>query len=263
MINKKLRVEEALKGRGVAIGTWARMECPEVCELIGAAGFDFVVIDTEHGSFGLEGAVEMIRAAEARGTVPVVRLPDNSPTSIKKILDAGAVGIFIPGIRTGEEAIEVVKAAKYAPIGTRGTCGWVRANDSSLIDFEEYSEWSDKNTMVWVIIENIDAVKNLDSILASGVDAVAPGGGDLARSMGLSNDHPDVVNSLNHIAEVAKRKGVSVIGSCGLDTPQKMLEEARLWKKNGARYILFPPDRNLLAENYRSIMSTFSNQKLF
>jgi 4-hydroxy-2-oxoheptanedioate aldolase len=87
MINKKLRVEEALKGRGVAIGTWARMECPEVCELIGAAGFDFVVIDTEHGSFGLEGAVEMIRAAEARGTVPVVRLPDNSPTSIKKIVD--------------------------------------------------------------------------------------------------------------------------------------------------------------------------------
>ena len=261
MINKKLRVEEALKNRGVAIGTWARMECPEVCELIGAAGFDFVVIDTEHGSFGLEGAVEMIRAAEARGTVPVVRLPDNSPTSIKKILDAGAVGIFIPGIRTGEEAVEVVKASKYAPAGTRGTCGWVRANDSSLIDFEEYSEWSDKNTMVWIIIENVDAVKNLDSILASGVDAVAAGGGDLARSMGLSKDHPDLVNALNHIAEVAKRKGVSVIGSCELDTPLKMLEEARLWKKNGARYILFPPDRNLLAENYRSIMSTFSNQK--
>ena len=155
-----------------------------------------------------------------------------------------------------------MKAAKYAPIGTRGTCGWVRANDSALIDFEEYSEWSDKNTMVWIIIENVDAVKNLDSILASGVDAVAAGGGDLARSMGLSKDHPDLVNALNHIAEVAKRKGVSVIGSCELDTPQKMLEEARLWKKNGARYILFPPDRNMLAANYRSIMSTFPNQKL-
>ena len=112
MINKKLRVEEALKSRGVAIGTWARMKCPEVCELIGAAGFDFVVIDTEHGSFGLEGAVEMIRAAEARGTVPIVRLPDNSPTSIKKILDAGAVGIFIPGIRTGEEAVRSCEGSK-------------------------------------------------------------------------------------------------------------------------------------------------------
>ena len=263
MINKKLRVEEALKNRGVAIGTWARMRCPEVCELAGAAGFDFVVIDIEHGSFGFEGALEMIRGAEARGIVPIVRLPDNSPTLIKKILDAGAVGIFIPGIHTGEEAVEVVKAAKYAPVGTRGACPQVRATDSTLIDWKEYSEWSDKNTMVWVIIENVDAVKNLDSILASGVDAVALGGMDLSLSMGLTNPyHPDVENALNRIAEIAKRKGVGVIGDIRLDTPSKMREAARSWKKKGARYLLFESDRRLLVTNYRNIMSSFSNQKL-
>lgn len=261
-MNKRFRVDEALKSRGLAIGTWARMKCPEVCELIGAAGFDFVVIDTEHGSFGFEGAVEMIRAAEARGTVPIVRLPDSSPALIKKILDAGAVGVFIPGIRTGEEAAEIVRAAKYPPAGTRSACPEIRATDSNFIDWKEYSEWSDQNTMVWLIIDTVDAVKNIDSIVASGIDAVAPAGFGLPKSMGLSPDHPDALNTLNHIAEVAKRNGVSVIGDTGLgiQTPLKMLESARAWKKKGARYMLFESDRRLLFESYKNIMSTFSNR---
>jgi len=260
-MNKKFRVEEALKNRGMAIGTWARLKCPEVCELIGAAGFDFVVIDCEHGSFNLEGAVEMIRGAEARGVVPIVRLPDSSPTAIKKILDAGAVGIFIPGIRTGEEAVAVVKAAKYAPSGTRGACPQVRATNSTLIDWKEYSEWSNKNTMVWVIIENPDAVKNIDAIVASGVDAVALGGMDLSMCMGVGPYDPEVEDVLNHIAEVAKRKGVGVIVDSGLDEPSKMLKAAKSWKKKGVRYLLCESDRLLLVKNYKNIVSTFANQK--
>ncbi len=97
------KVREVLDAGGRAIGTWVEMKNPEACEAAAASGFDFIVMDGEHGSFGVEGAVELIRAVEAGGSTPVLRLPDGSPTAIQKALEAGAVGIFISEVRTGEE----------------------------------------------------------------------------------------------------------------------------------------------------------------
>lgn len=79
------RIKEALEAGRTALGTWVQMASPETCELAASAGFDFICIDMEHGSFGLERAVEMIRAVEARGAAPIVRLPDVSISGIKKI----------------------------------------------------------------------------------------------------------------------------------------------------------------------------------
>ncbi len=192
------KIKEALETRGSALGTWVQMKSPEICEIASAAGFDFVIIDMEHGSFGLEGAVEMIRAVECKNASPVLRLPDSSPTGIKKALDTGAVGVIIPGISTGQEASQIVRAAKYEPAGFRGACPYIRATEHSLIDWKDYREWSDQNTMVWAIIENRKAVENIDAIASSGLDAVVLGAFDLSMNLGFNGDvnHPEVTEAL-------------------------------------------------------------------
>lgn len=93
-------MNEMLDRRGQIIGTWVQSLNPDACELVGRCGIDFVLIDLEHGSMGWEGMAEMIRATDCGGATVMVRLPDDSPTGIKKALDAGAAGILIPSIRT-------------------------------------------------------------------------------------------------------------------------------------------------------------------
>ncbi len=280
------KVKEVLDAGGMAIGTWIEMRNPEACEAAAASGFDFVVMDAEHGSFGIEGAVEMIRAVEAGGGTPVLRLPDSSPTAIQKALEAGAVGIFISEVRTGEEATQVVRAAKYAPAGTRGTSPHVRCTMHGARDWKEYAEWAEKNIMVWVMVENTDAVKNIDSILASGVDAIFIGAFDLSMSMGLKGNftHPDVVEVQDRVVQLALSRGIDVainldlarlgtgetktvskdldqLGQIAPDripsTPEEFLEAARIERKKGCRIATVLSDRQILTDTYRKIAVKF------
>jgi len=284
MLRNKAR--EVLDAGGMAIGTWVEMRNPEACEAAAAAGFDFIVMDGEHGGFGVEGAVELIRAVEAGGSTPVLRLPDSSRTAIQKALEAGAVGIFISEVRTGDEARHIVQATKYAPEGTRGTSPHIRATMHGTLDWKEYAEWIEKNVMVWVMIENTDAVKNIDSILDSGVDAIYLGAFDLAMSMGFKGNftHPDVVEAQDRVLKLALSKGVDVamnldLASLGArtgevalqemdtlgqiaehrvpSTPEEFLEAARIWRDKGCRIGTVLTDRQILTDTYRKITAKF------
>jgi len=252
----KNRIKEALEARGVAIGTWVQMKSPEACELAGAAGFDFIIIDMEHGTFGIEGALEMIRAVESQGAAPVLRLPDGSATTIKKALDAGANGIIIPGIRTGEQALQIVQAAKYEPKGKRGACPSVRATMHGLIDWKKYSEWSNGNTLVWPIIENTDAVSNISQIVSAGVDGIVLGPFDLSMSMGLGGDMdgPDIKKALEHVMKVALERGVNVVAVLFEAEPERILASAQHWLGLGCRIITALSDRALLANAYKDVI---------
>jgi 2-keto-3-deoxy-L-rhamnonate aldolase RhmA len=283
------KVKEVLDAGGMAIGTWVEMRNPEACEAAAASGFDFIVMDGEHGSFGVEGAVELIRAVEAGGSTPILRLPDSSPTAIQKALEAGAVGVFISEVRTGEEAAQIVRATKYAPAGTRGSSPHVRCTMHGARDWKEYAEWAKENLMVWVMIENTDAVKNIESILSSGVDAILIGSFDLSMSMGLEGNftHPDVVEAQDRVVQLALSKGVDVavnldlaslgarvedidlramdqLGQIAQDRvpyePEEFLEAARLWRDKGCRIATAQTDRQILTDTYRKLMAAF--QKL-
>ena len=251
------KIKEALETRGSALGTWVQMKSPEICEIASAAGFDFVIIDMEHGSFGLEGAVEMIRAVESKNAAPVLRLPDSSPTGIKKALDTGAVGVIIPGISTGQEASQIVRAAKYEPAGFRGACPYIRATDHSLIDWKDYREWSDQTTMVWAIIENRKAVENIDAITSSGLDAVVLGAFDLSMNLGFNGDvnHPEVIEALERVTEAATCNGIEVVTLVFSTDKGEILESARMWNKKGSRIITALLDRWCLGTIYVSTLT--------
>ena len=114
------RVKEAIQKSGLAMGTFIQTASPENAEIAAACGFDFLILDMEHGSFGMDQLVHLIRGVQIGGATPMVRLPDHSETNIHKVLDAGATGIVLPGVSTAEQAGRIAHAARYAPAQTAG-----------------------------------------------------------------------------------------------------------------------------------------------
>ncbi|HAJ33282.1 MAG TPA: hypothetical protein DCK79_07890 [Candidatus Atribacteria bacterium] len=128
---KKNYLKEALMNGKTVFGPFLKITDPAVVEIMGFAGFDFVIIDQEHGPISVQSAQDMIRAAESVGITPIVRVIKNEETSILRALDIGAQGIEIPQINNKQNAMKALKSVKYSPQGERGVCRYVRAADYS------------------------------------------------------------------------------------------------------------------------------------
>ena len=233
------------------MGINVQMASAENVEVVGATGYEFVVIDCEHGSFDLERATQLCRAADAVGTTPLVRVPDRNPAAIMRALDGGAMGVVVPGITSRAEAGAAVLAAKYkleGCDGARGACPSTRATWHLSDDWLEFARWSNQNTMVWLLIESAAALANMDEILAvQGVSAIVPGPFDLAQDMGRPGEltHPDVLGAVREMARKARLKNVETVAVL-LSSEQRALEdEVRFWQSVGATMYWAAGDRRL------------------
>lgn len=234
-------------------GTFMKTGDPMFVEAAGISGFDYVILDTEHGPVTIENQQNNIRAAEARNTVPIIRLKDCNENTIGKALDIGAYGIQVPQINTAEEAEKVVKCAKFYPYGMRGVCRFVRAADYSNMDRGEYFEDS-KNLLIILQLEGIGAIKNLDEILdVDGVDILFIGPYDLSQSLGIPGqvNNPIVVNAMREIVEKAKAKG-KVVGTF-VDT----YEDFKLWRDLGLQYLSYSVDVGMYMDICKSVNKQF------
>ena len=166
---------------GALIGVYA----PGIVELFGAIGYDFVFIDCEHGSMSVDQVENMVRAAEVFGITPIARIPNHSDSTILRFLDRGVQGIIVPHVNTREEAEAVARAARYHPEGHRGVAGG-RSHDYGVgVSWNESTRWVNSQTLVIPMIEEVEAVENLDEILTvSGLDVLHVPSGDLGQSMG-------------------------------------------------------------------------------
>jgi 4-hydroxy-2-oxoheptanedioate aldolase len=161
-------------------------------ELVGHLGFDGVFLDCEHGPGGWEDIEHMVRAAELAGYTSVVRVDRNDAATITRALDRGAGGIQVPHVNTAAEAEAAVQHAKYAPLGHRGWSGWRAAFGE---DPATFSRRANEQTLVAVMLEEVEALHNLDEILRiDNIDVFFVAPGDLAQSMGYpgQTDHPQV-----------------------------------------------------------------------
>lgn len=171
-----------LKEGKPAIGTWMNFPSVAAAEAMAHAGWDWLVVDTEHGAIDLESLQNMFIAIGTTDTIPMCRVPWNDPMLIKRVLDAGSYGVVIPMVNSPEEAEAAVKACKFPPQGIRSAGGgrwryWAGP---------DYMEHANDEILVVVQIEHIDAVKRVREILSvPGVDACFIGPNDLAWSMGL------------------------------------------------------------------------------
>lgn len=245
----------AYEKSGVAFGTFIQINSPENCEIAAKSGLDFTIIDMEHGTFGIDAAVNMIRAAEAGGAAPFVRIADYAPATILKVLDAGAVGIVVPGIETAQQLKDVIAATRYAPEGTRGACPCVRATGHGLFEWSECTRWASKNIMVVAIVETSAGIANFEELVrVEGLSGIAIGQFDLSQSMGYQGDHehPEVLKKQAELAAVARQNGVDVMGVIFDADPVKVKKGVQRWTSLGARLISVSGDRFVLASAYNS-----------
>jgi 4-hydroxy-2-oxoheptanedioate aldolase len=165
-------------------------------ELLGYQGFDGVFLDCEHGPSGWEDLEHMIRAAELAGYSSVVRVDRNDAATITRTLDRGAGGIQVPHVNTAAEAQAAVQHAKFAPLGHRGWAGWRTMFGENAA---EYAQRANAQTLVAVMLEEVEALDNLDDILrVEHIDVFFVAPGDLAQSMGYAGqmEHPQVTAAL-------------------------------------------------------------------
>lgn len=172
-------LKEKMRKGEVVTGTFVRLGHPDVTEWLSRLGFDFLLLDTEHAPTSFETLQRMMQSMNGTSCVPIVRPHWNDPVAIKRILDMGAYGVLIPWVNSKEEAVNAVRACKYAPDGVRGF------GPRRCATFDpEYFETANEEILIAVQIETEEAIRNLDEILSvGGIDAFYVGPFDLSVSL--------------------------------------------------------------------------------
>ena len=242
--------EKLLSGE-TAIGTHISLSDSTVTEIMGRAGFDYLWIDTEHTSFGLEELRNHLVAAEAAGTAAIVRIPEVSQVKAKPVLEMGPAGIVFPQVNSYEQALEAVRACRYPPKGNRGW-GPRRAMHFGMdMTAQEYIDQAD-DVLTILQFENIAAYPDLDRILSiDDLDVILLGPCDLAASMGHIGDwyHPEVDTVVKELFEKTHRAGKKIGVSYGLCTA----EEMERYEKLGVDMISIAADTDFIVRGCRDL----------
>jgi len=200
----KNRLKAALNAGEMQIGLWLNAGSSLVSEIAGASGFDWCLIDAEHGPYDPAGIADQLRALELGGTNAVVRVPIGEDWVIKQVLDLGAQTLLVPMVDTAAQAEQVVRATRYAPEGVRGLGASV-ARVSGFGRDDTYATTANAEIGVIVQAETRRAIANLDAIIAvEGVDCVFIGPADLSADMGYPGN-PGAAEVVETIADAVRR----------------------------------------------------------
>jgi 4-hydroxy-2-oxoheptanedioate aldolase len=232
------RFKNIIKEGKTVFGPFMKSTDPAFIEIAGHSGFDFVILDMEHGPATTSELQNLIRGALLANVIPIVRTSDSSEISIAKPLDLGALGVQIPQVTSGAMAKACVRAARFYPEGERGVCRFVRAANYTSMPREEY--FSKANEILVIIqLEGKEAIHDIDNILkVEGIDILFIGPYDLSQSLGVPGqiNNPLVIDAMKDIVNRARVLGI-VVGTF-TDT----LESAKMWKEAGVQYISFSVD---------------------
>jgi 2-keto-3-deoxy-L-rhamnonate aldolase RhmA len=222
-----------------------------VLQILANCGFDFVVIDNEHGVFGIETIAELSRAARLLDLTPIVRIPDHAYPWIAQALDAGALGIMAPRIETAAQVAGVVRCMKYPPQGARGNAqglGYMEFRSGPAL---EVLARENEETFLVVQIETRGAVENLEAVMSTpGVDAALVGPNDLSIALGVPGrtDGPEVRGVIERVIEIGRRVGTA--SAVHMRDP----EVAVRWLERGVRFLSCCSDTLLLERAGRAVI---------
>lgn len=212
-------VKKRLQAGGTALGVFVPMPSPEVVEVLALAGFDFVLLDAEHGRISPENAYPLILAAEARGIPALARVGQNDRQVILKFLDLGIAGVLIPQTNTAEAARAATAAMRYHPRGVRGLAGGRGFGYGMGAPAVELIPALNERVLAMVQFEHVDALPHLDAILSDPeLDLLLVGPNDLAQSMGHPGQpgHPEVEAVIDRVCAAA-RGGRVALGTVAAD----------------------------------------------
>lgn len=233
-----IKIRQKLQTGMCSIGTWQQIPHASISEILGQAGYDWVAVDMEHGSIGVEQLPNLFRAIELGGALPLARIAQSQSKDCKHALDAGAGGIIAPMILNAEQLEEIKAACCWPAAGKRGV-GFSRANLFGK-NFDEYKEEAQAPLLI-AQIEHINAVNELDVILqVDGLDAIIVGPYDLSASMGITAKfhNEGFVTVMDRIVNLCKKYKVP----CGdhVVQPDPNLLDKRI--KQGYRFLAYSTD---------------------
>jgi 4-hydroxy-2-oxoheptanedioate aldolase len=244
--------KRALKAAKPQIGLWSTLSSNYSVEVIAGAGFDWILLDTEHSPVDPENLLGQLQAAAPYPTHPVVRVPWNDMVMIKRVLDIGAQSLLIPYVSSAEEARAAVSYTRYPPQGVRGVAGTTRATRFGRI--KDYAKRAHEEICVLVQVETRQGLDNLEAIAAvDGVDGVFIGPADLHASLGHMGEiaNPKIVPLIEDAIRRIRKSGKAP----GILTPNE--EQAKKQLGLGALFVAVGNDIGILARGAEALAARF------
>lgn len=249
------RLREAVARRGRAVGTFLSVATPSYVESISSSGLDYVVIDTEHGSYDTMRIGDMVRAADSVGLCPVVRVSDATHKEIQHAVDEGAEGIIVPCLRRVEDFRRVVELGKFAPVGNRGFAkarGCRFGNETwAQGPLDEYMRACNEKVLLLPQCETAEALEHIEEIAAiDGIDGIFVGPFDLSICLGIPArfDDPRFTAAIERVLRACRASGkLSLIFTASV-------EDARRYLAMGFDAVANGLDTTLLAQHYRAMV---------
>ena len=243
------RFRAGLETGKTQFGVWLGIPDPTAAEIMAGAGFDWLLVDHEHGAFELRDVLTHLQTMAAYDVAPIVRPVDGNPALLKKLCDIGAQSFIVPMIDTAEQAAAVASAVKYPPDGIRGM-GTSLARAARWNAVPGYGEKANNEMLVIVQAETVEAIGNLEAIAGTpGIDGVFIGPSDLSASMGHVGNpaHPDVVDTVS--------KALRTIRSAGKYAGLLCLDPAMIthYEECGANFVGVGVDTLLLGNAARAL----------
>ena len=235
------------------LGTISHIKSMTAIEALGYTGVDFVMLDMEHSPLDNDEAAKYLTAASAAGLPAIIRISSMNKEHILHMLDAGAAGIAVPSVTNVEQVKELIKHAKFTPVGERGYCmtrdgGWGFAQNSSGT-LREYMDYCNKNTLLIPQCETVGCLEHIEEITAlEGVDGILVGPYDLSIDMGIAGefDNPMLINAIRRIIDACKKNKIMAIGFAG--NTNAAIEQF----KDGFDAVLFGIDLIMYINSYKN-----------
>ncbi|NMD61393.1 UNVERIFIED_ORG: 2,4-dihydroxyhept-2-enedioate aldolase [Nocardia globerula] len=244
---------ELLRGDRAQFGMWIASGNAYSAEICAGAGLDWLMLDQEHVPNDIRSTLAQLQAIAPYPVEVLVRPASGDPVAIKQLLDIGAVNLIVPMVESADEAVRLVAATRYPPLGIRGV-GSALARASRWNRISDYLITADDGITLTVQVESLDGLKALEAIASTaGIDAVFIGPADLAASMGYLGkpEHPEVVSTIE--------QAISTIVACGKVAGVNAFNEtiARRYVSAGARFVLVGADVTLLARGSENLATQY------
>ena len=248
--------ERALSGEILA-GTWLNLGSSLTAEIAGRSGFDWILLDQEHGAGGEETLLHQLQALESSKSASIIRIAWNDAPRIKRALDLGPAGIMIPYVNTAAEARQAAAAMRYPPQGVRGVARFHRAAGFGK-DFETYFAEANDSLLTIVQIETAKAIENIEEIAeVEGVDVLFVGPLDLSVSLGIPQqvDHPDFRDAVSKVVAASRNAGKAA--GILIPTPERL----PLMVEDGFTFIAVGSDGGMIAGGMIGIAASFAEYR--
>ncbi len=242
MINLKKTLQEGRLAVGIMV---SELRNPNLAYMFAQCGFDFFILDNEHGAYSPESVSDIVAAATGAGIPVIVRIPEIRRETVMKPLDSGAAGLLVPQVNTAAEAEEIMAHAKYPPAGNRGVALRRAHSLYRKVDVVAYLKQANEDTFIAVQAESPAAIENLEEIASvPGVDSIFVGPMDLSVSLGIPGQfsHPQEVGAIDRVIEVCNTHNIF---------PGIMMFDVKTlkpWIEKGMRFVVNGSDISLLAD---------------